>query len=100
MPASSNPVKITATATGASDWITLPPGEHTLLIDGGGTYAGTLQIGRSDGTGMRDSYVNDAAADFGSTGNNSFVVPGGSYQMQVDTYGSSAITLEVISSRK
>ena len=99
MALSSNPLKITATATGASDHINLPPGEHTVIIDGGGTYAGTLQTGRADGTGMRDVYINTSAADFGSSGNNSFLLPGGSYAMQVDTYGSSAITLEVTSSK-
>ena len=97
MPASSNPLKITATATGASDFINLPPGTHTLFITGGGTYAGTLQIG--DGVTFNDAYLNAAAADFGSTANNSFEVGGGCYQLQVDTYGSSAITCQVISSR-
>ena len=97
MAASSNPNKITAAATGQSDHINLSPGSHVLFITGGGTYAGTLQIG--NGTVFNDAYLNDAAADFGSTGNNSFEVPGGCYCMQVDTYGSSAITLEVLSSK-
>jgi hypothetical protein len=97
MARSANPVKITREATGQSDHIDLPPGEHTLFITGGGTYAGTLLIG--NGTTFNDCYIGDAAADFGTTGNNSFVVPGGSYCLQVDTYGSSAITCEVLSSK-
>jgi hypothetical protein len=97
MARSSNNLKITIAATGQSDHIDLPPGEHTLFITGGGTYAGTLQIG--NGTTFNDAYIGDAAADFSNTSNNSFVVNGGSYALQVDTYGSSAITCEVLSSR-
>ena len=96
MALSSNSLKITATATGASDHINLPPGMHTLFITGGGAYAGTLQAG--DGTTFNDAYINSTAADFADTGNNSFQVPGGSYRLQVDTYGSSAITCQVTSS--
>ena len=97
MAASSSPLKITATATGQSDHINLPPGEHTLFITGGGTYAGTLQVG--NGTAFNDAYINTSAADFADTANNSFVVTGGCYRLQVDTYGSSAITCEVVSSK-
>jgi hypothetical protein len=88
MALSSIPQVIVATATGASDHVSLPPGRFTVDIYPTGTNAGTLQ--RGDGTNFNDVALDATTmADFSSTGQLNFEVAGsGDYRLQVDTFGS------------
>ncbi len=91
MARSSNPLKITATGTGQSDYITLPPGRFAVDIYCGGTCAVTLQ--RGNGTSFNDLAISSSVmADFSSTGQLNFEIAGsGEYCLQVDTFNTSLV---------
>jgi hypothetical protein len=84
----------TATATGVSQSISLPPGEFVLQFASGGAFALDLQVG--DGTTFADAYYDPttkATIDSSSGPQSVKVVGGMSYRMDVTTYNS-AITME------
>ena len=82
-----------ATATGASDAISLPAGEFVLQFTSAGAFVLDVQVG--DGTNYSDLYY-DATTKVtidSSTGPQSVAVVGGMvYRMDVGTYNS-AITM-------
>lgn len=89
MAKSSNPLKITVTGTGQSDYVELPPGRFGVDIYLGGTCAGTLQ--RGNGTSFNDVALDASTmADFANAGQLNFEIAGGAcYCFQVDTYDTS-----------
>lgn len=86
----------TATATGVSEHINLPPhpdgGDYVLHCSSAGAYSLDLQVG--DGTTFSDAYYDGTnKVTLASTGVQTVRVAGGQcYRMDVDTYNS-AITL-------
>ena len=75
---------VSASGTGNTNHITLPKGDHTILVTAGAWGGAKLQIG--DGTNFVD-HTTFAANGYAN-------VPGGmSYRLNVTSYAASVITL-------